>query len=137
MKNKQALILIILSVAAIGSLLYGIMASSKSSPKPLAQHSAMAGKPGIANAKDITKVLRHAKMSSYSSWPKNPFSAPEVPEVFALKGIFWDKDNPKAIIGDEVVGIGDKAGSNKVIDIKEDRVILSNGKTEIELKLSE
>jgi hypothetical protein len=52
-----------------------------------------------------------------------------------LTGIIWDKDNPMAIIGDSVVKIGERLGNKKVIDIKRDRVIFSDGEALSEIRL--
>ena len=52
-----------------------------------------------------------------------------------LTGILWDKDNPLAIIDDNVVKIGERVGNKTVIDIKRDRVILSDGETPSEVRL--
>jgi hypothetical protein len=55
--------------------------------------------------------------------------------TLSLKGISWDNVSPLAIINDEVVRVGDNIGGRKVIEIKEDRVILNDGKGNLELKL--
>lgn len=52
-----------------------------------------------------------------------------------LTGIFLDEKSPKALIGNVVVGIGDNVGGNTVIKIEKDRVILSDGSKDFELKL--
>lgn len=54
-----------------------------------------------------------------------------------LKGIIWDPDKPSAIISERVVGIGDVIGNFKVKQITQDRVILENEKSKLELKLSQ
>jgi len=54
---------------------------------------------------------------------------------FALTGILWDEVKPLAIIDGEVVKKGDKVGSKVIVDIKEDRVILSDGQEFFEVKL--
>jgi len=50
-----------------------------------------------------------------------------------LTGIFWNEDNPLAILNDKVVGINDEIGNFKVVQIKEKSVILVNkqGKNKI------
>ena len=54
-----------------------------------------------------------------------------------LKGIFWDRQKPFAIIGDSVVIEGDTIDNKKVTRIDKDTVTLDNqGKEEI-LKLEE
>ncbi|MDD5560670.1 MAG: hypothetical protein PHT50_00860 [Candidatus Omnitrophica bacterium] len=53
----------------------------------------------------------------------------------ALTGILWDKLKPLAIIDGEVVKKGDRIGNKEVVDIKRDRVILSDGQEFFEVKL--
>jgi len=71
----------------------------------------------------------------------DPFSgAPILPEKalssgIYLNGILWDETSPLAIINDEVVKIGDRVGEYAVVKIKKDSVILSNGSSELELRL--
>ncbi|MFH0738799.1 MAG: hypothetical protein V2A59_02955 [Candidatus Omnitrophota bacterium] len=55
--------------------------------------------------------------------------------ALSLNGILWDKTNPLAMINDEVVHVGSKISGNKVVDIKEDRVILNNASGDFELRL--
>jgi type IV pilus assembly protein PilM len=59
-----------------------------------------------------------------------------VPEI-VLTGIFWDKEKPLAIINGKVVGQGQSAGNKKVVEIKPDRVILSDGRNLSEIRLKE
>jgi len=54
---------------------------------------------------------------------------------FTLTGILWDKDKPLAIINDEVVKVGERVGNKMVVDIKKDRVTLSDGVALSELRL--
>lgn len=75
-------------------------------------------------------------------WGRDPFSG----RVYAggqeegglnLVGIMFDKNNPAAIINDEIVEVGDKVNGNKIIEITKDRVILNDGGRNIELKLGQ
>jgi len=72
---------------------------------------------------------------------RDPFTAaPIVSENntqpgFVLTGIVWDKIKPLAIIDAEVVKKGDRFGNKVVVDIKRDRVILSDGQEFFEIKL--
>jgi hypothetical protein len=74
---------------------------------------------------------------------RDPFTAaPIVSEKILqagvdLTGILWDKDKPLAIIDGNIVKKGANIGSKTVIDIKKDRVILSDGKELTELRLEE
>jgi len=52
-----------------------------------------------------------------------------------LTGILWDPSDPKAIIDDYVYGLGDDLEGAKIIEIRHDRVILSDGTNNFELRL--
>ncbi len=45
-------------------------------------------------------------------------------EGLILNGVVWDKDDPYAIINSDIVKVGDKLGSIKIIEITETSVIL-------------
>jgi hypothetical protein len=53
----------------------------------------------------------------------------------SLTGILWDKDNPLAIINENIVKIGDDVGKNKVVAIEHDGVILNDGTKDFRLNL--
>lgn len=54
----------------------------------------------------------------------------------SLTGILWDKAKPLAIIDGNVVKKGERVGNKTVVDIKQDRVILSDGEALSEFKLA-
>ncbi len=62
---------------------------------------------------------------------------PEASSEIILTGIFWEDKNPLAIINGKVVGPGQPVADKKVVGIKRDRVILSDGYSTIEIKLKE
>lgn len=134
MKNKK-LLLIILSVMAIFSLLYGIF-----SPSRAKRFLNEEGKK-IMTEEGAIYLERQARRSSYSSWGRNPFSASKSlikrPQGVILNGILWDSKNPMAIVNEGIVKEGDIISGNKVIEIKQDRVILNDGSKDIELFLSQ
>ncbi|MBU1112431.1 MAG: general secretion pathway protein GspB [Candidatus Omnitrophica bacterium] len=53
----------------------------------------------------------------------------------SLQGIIWSKDSPKAVINGKIVGLGDRVGDNVVIEILSDRVVLSDGTVNFQLRL--
>lgn len=72
---------------------------------------------------------------------RDPFTAASIVSdensrsVISLTGIFWDKAKPLAIIDGNVVKKGERVGNKMVVDIKQDRVILSDGEALSEFKL--
>jgi Tfp pilus assembly PilM family ATPase len=62
---------------------------------------------------------------------------PEASYEIILTGIFWEEKNPLAIINGKVVGLGQPVADKKVVGIKRDRVILSDGQSTVEIKLKE
>ena len=74
---------------------------------------------------------------------RDPFTAaPIVSEkdmhsAVILSGILWDKVKPLAIIDGEVVKKGESVGNCVIVDIKKDRVILSDGAVLSELRLEQ
>lgn len=53
-----------------------------------------------------------------------------------LTGILWDKDKPLAIINGNIIKKGEHLGSKTIVEIKRDRVILSDGAALYEIKLN-
>ncbi|MBU2504439.1 MAG: hypothetical protein ABIK26_01500 [Candidatus Omnitrophota bacterium] len=146
-EKKKLIVLVVLGVAAVFSLIYGIITPStsrrKSHLKPgdtrLKPEGSFTGEAGIA--KEILSSIRCHRRSEYNSWGRNPFtlfSAPVKRSIgFHLGGIIWDKQTPLAVINDDVVGIGDKVGTNTIVEIKQDIVILNDGIKDFELNLNQ
>lgn len=57
-------------------------------------------------------------------------------EGFILNGIVWDKDNPYAIINNDVVKIGDKIGDIAVVEINKESVIVEEDGEQHTLELN-
>ena len=75
------------------------------------------------------------KKDPFAPLVKEEKKAPAPAPVITLTGILWDKDKPLAIINNRVVKIGDTAGGSRVVEIKENSVILNDGTKDFELKL--
>jgi hypothetical protein len=56
---------------------------------------------------------------------------------FSLKGIIWNPDKPSALINDQLLGVGEIISGYKVVQILQDKVILENEKSRLELKLNQ
>jgi len=75
-------------------------------------------------------------MDEFPSWGRDPFQEADISlSQLGLQGIMWDAENPKAIISNRIVGVGDSVGDNTIIEIKKNRVILTDGVSTFELRL--
>lgn len=70
--------------------------------------------------------------SDFAWWGRTPF---QKEEPLVLTGIAWDDQNPKAVIQDRIVGVGEEVRGHKIVEIQPTRVKLSNGFYEFELEL--
>ncbi len=56
---------------------------------------------------------------------------------FYLNGIVWDQEQPTAIINNAIFAVGDTVNGFQVVAIEQRRVLLNDGKNDLELKLEE
>ena len=56
---------------------------------------------------------------------------------FFLNGIVWDEQKPTVMINNEIYATGDTVNGFTVLEIKKSNVVLSDGKSTLELKLEE
>ncbi len=73
-------------------------------------------------------------------WGRCPFSGKvytdlETGAEIRLLGIVWDVEAPVAMINDSIVKAGDKIGKYTVKEIRQDKVIVTDGITAFELSL--
>lgn len=142
MQNKKIIILIILGIIAVISLFYGMFAPSRAKRNIILKQTTSAPHElTVTTEKGTAYLTRNAKKTAYSSWSRDPFSTSPAPIKgyggLTLEGIIWDKENPMAIINDNIVKIGDKVSGNTVVDIKQDKVILNDGTKDFELRLGQ
>jgi len=152
MQNKKLIILIVLGIGAIFSLIYGITAPLKGKRKAPSKGVVIHRSERMQSRERTVPAIRNAAKTHFVTWVRNPFfpKTPLTPSASAtspssttalatpgltLDGIMWDAENPRAMINGSLVGIGDKIYGNKVIDIKEDRVILNDGTEDFVLRL--
>ena len=138
MENKKLIVLIGLAFLALLSLLYGILTPSKVKRQLSSKPDLSEGRP----AKPLPSFVlaeRSLARSDYPSWGRSPFlpkgASTSTGGKLILDGIAWDKKSPRAVINDRIVEVGDEIGGMSVVEIKKDRVILNDGKTNIELRL--
>jgi hypothetical protein len=83
------------------------------------------------------------KRTEFVDWGRNPFVWPqkeeETNEVLNLKvfAIVCDNEKSEAMIGESVVRVGDKIAGKTVKQIKQDRVILTDGTKDYVLKFQD
>lgn len=138
MRDKKIIILIILLIFAVVSLIYGISARPKGGAKRV--YIATGGSLQQASSQAALSTQRRAKRSKFTSWKRNPFVPTGVSGMssnLVLSGILGSGTNLKAMIGDAIVGKGDKVGDNTVVEVKKNSVILNDGTKDFELKLKE
>lgn len=140
MENKKLIILIVLGAGAVASMIYGVRAPSKKRPdsslKPVRVIRGAEIQPAVPRALG-PPAKRRAKSAKYVNWGRNPFvpKGTERDTGLVLYGIMWEERWPKAMINGNIVGIGNRIGKNKVVDIKRESVILNDGTKNIILKL--
>ena len=138
MQNKKLIILIILGIAAVFSLIYGIVTPSKARRGISVKPSSIRKKPASPQI-DTTTASARPSRNDFSDWGRDPFSSGSAVSSIAtasdmvLTGILWDDAAPLAMINDNPVGVGDKIAGHTVVAIKKDRVILNDGAKDLEL----
>lgn len=101
-----------------------------------------AGAPTLVEAKkEVAQQAEQEIKEEGLEWQRDPFSGKVYYSQIGsleleLTGILWDPQNPEALINDKICGKGDRIGGFQVIEIRENKVILSDGARQIELKLN-
>ena len=135
MQNKKLVILSVLSILAFISLIYGIVTPSKARRRAVSGTSFSRQDKAVQLKEEPVSTKRRAKRTGYKDWPRDPFSITATTSTnLTLIGIIWDSNNPKAMIDDDIVGIGDEISGNTVVDIKEDKVVLNDGVNDFEIR---
>ena len=140
MRNGKLILLIALSALAVIFLIYGIVTPS-GARKGLSAQAPGASAGGSQSPKDLVPIERSAKRSEVVASSRNPFTVEPITlqrlSPMTLSGIVWDGKNPKAVINDRIVGVGEVIGGRKVMKIEETRVILNDGTNPLELRLGQ
>lgn len=143
MQNKKLIALIVLGIAAIFSLIYGIVTPSRIRHE-ISKKSTDIKEQALPTAEIKTALTTNtgrARRTNFSTWGQDPFSSgpavssPSTISDMILTGILWDDTAPLAMINDNPIGVGDKIGGYTVVEIHKDRVILTDGTKTYELRL--
>ena len=141
-KDKKTTILIVLSIGAVISLIYGITAPPPGRARRRASATAgqtAPGKDASSARKAALPTVRLSKETAYKGWKRNPF-VPTGSSGFSeltLGGIMWQERNPRAVINGSLVGEGDAIDDYKVVEIERDHVKLKSVSGEITLNLKD
>jgi hypothetical protein len=136
-KDKKVILLIVLGVGGILSMLYGIITPSKfkqEAAKEMSSVPAVSQNDTKDSAEVSTQPQHERPRSKYDKWGRNPFYQRQ---RITISGIMYDVRNSQVMINDEIVGIGADVGGNKVIDIRPNYCIISDGTSEFKLHLGE
>jgi hypothetical protein len=141
MKNKKVIIAAILTVMAIASLIYGITTpSGNARPRslPAKGRSVSAAEEEAGARIDSLFARRRAARTKYRTWKRNAFISKDTSgssSGLVLNGILGSGPGAKAMIGDNIVKVGDIVGGNKVVEIRPKKVILNDGEKNFELTM--
>lgn len=144
MQNKKMVVLIVLGLLAFVSLIYGVFSGSGHRTST-SFHNAVIDintKDSSSLSENFSSVARRAKRTQYRSWKRSPFIPKGVPGAphskFALNGILASGKELKAMLGDAIVGKGDRVdATTTVVEVRKDRIILNDGTKDYELKLEQ
>jgi hypothetical protein len=97
--------------------------------------------PGYIEEAVSSAAAVQGRRTEFAEWGRNPFmftkTAGETLSEFSLNGVLWDTENPKAIINGRIVGVGDNVREYTVIEIMQNKVILSDGARDFELRVGQ
>lgn len=110
----------------------------------LKTHSRRVTRPDIINKETIISpssgaIRKQKSRTIHTNWGRNPFSAVRsvsgLSSGLQLSGIIFDEQGGYAVLNDQICHIGDTIDGKKIVDIKQDRVILNDGTKDFEVKL--
>ncbi|MBU2102129.1 MAG: hypothetical protein ABH865_05355 [Candidatus Omnitrophota bacterium] len=102
------------------------------SVKPLADAAARSA-PALALYKRLEQQTAGMALGS-DPFTHMPLGAYTVKTV-KLTGILWDAHAPRAIVAGKFLKTGDRVGAITIVSIQQDKVIVSDGNREMELRL--
>ena len=130
---------VVLAVAAVFSVIHGITASSPKRNRAISPIAAVNQNQRSVSGETALPTKRLALRTQFKSWRRRPFVPVGTPGVSAapliISGIIAKGNIYKAMIVAAIVMKGDKVGSNTVVDVQKDKVILNDGTKDFELKI--
>ncbi len=137
MQDKKLILLVALTVLAVGSFIYGIVTPSKY--KRTTASVQTVSPENSVSLKNLYFGEREKKRSEYVVWSRNPFSIKASPtstvvSSLILNGISWEEKSPRAVINNRILRVGDQVNGNKVVKIERNFVVLNDGINQFELR---
>lgn len=141
-KLKIALpVLFVIMAFVWGPILLG--GTRKSGQKP--ETSSAAGGETSTNQGDMMDIvamsstgIRQKARTSYDAWGQNPFMLAKPPRAIVVEGVLWDPANPQVMINGEILSVGGTIGTNVIIGIRPNSVVLQTASGEtVELHMGE
>lgn len=136
--NIKVILVIVLGIAAVFSIIHGITAPSAKRSQAALPGAAISQDQKSISGETALPTKRLASRTHFKTWRRHPFAplptSTEAP-VPVLSGILTKGNIYKAMIGDAIVMKGDKIGTNTIVDVQKDKVILNDGAKTFELKL--
>jgi len=125
-------------VILMGLIIFRLQSKKPMPVYPSSSQVAVTTPPPVADMQNnsglYAKQDAEAKKMTIKRDPLSKITTESSSALF-LNGVAWDDANPQAIINNEILEVGGSVNGNTVVEIKEDRVILSNGKNTFELKI--
>ncbi len=98
-------------------------------PRPHSKESPDEKPPILKWKRDPFSVFGALPSSGSEKPALPPAAGPKPPASLRLHGILWDARKPTALINGTRVEVGSSVGGWKVVEVREDRVILSDGQS--------
>ncbi len=137
-KNKKIVAVVILGIAAIFSLAYGVITSRAG--RPVISAVPATGFVSPDEAIHIQMHSRRARRTQCTSWKRNLFSltgaSGDGSSDSGVQGIMWSENDPMAIVDGCIVHKGDSVAGGTVADIRKDAVIINDGSKDIEVAVN-
>ncbi|MFH1848074.1 MAG: hypothetical protein ABH825_02520 [Candidatus Omnitrophota bacterium] len=134
MEKKKTEIII---TAVLGAVLVLILARNIPLAFKRRPSAAMQGRASVsrqvsrtASARRVPQAEQEKPEFEDKGWSRDPFFVGQIAsggssdESIVLNGIIWDQGNPSAIVNNTIVGEGEEIGKARIVEIKENSVIV-------------
>lgn len=137
--SKERIQLVVIGILAVVLVLACVRTYMQMQSKKMKRGAGAAAVQSVSADQTAPLYVTLAEEAGQISIERDPFFP--VPKVSAssivLNGILWDEVKPTAIINNEIVQVGQSVNGKVVVGIWKDKVILSDGSNEVDLKMYE